>query len=48
MGDRMIYQNIKRGLLLLFFAAFLGIYTAEIVVMMPDWWEDFVRFWMCR
>jgi len=30
---------------MIFLAVFLGIYTAEMIVMLPDWWEDMIKLW---
>ena len=42
----MIIKNCKDYWpLLLGLAAYIGIYTAQMWVMLPDWWSDFVGFW---
>jgi hypothetical protein len=35
-----------RWLLLVGLSVFIGIYTAEMIVYMPDWWADFYNFWI--
>jgi hypothetical protein len=42
----MISEKWKRWILLIALSAFLGVYTAEIVVYMPDWWADMIKFWV--
>ena len=33
-------------LLLIGLTAYLGIYTAEMIVYMPGWWAEFYSFWI--
>ena len=42
--------QMKRWLMLIFLSAFLGIYTAEMIVYLPDWWREFVGLlmWLCK
>jgi hypothetical protein len=37
---------VKRRITLFFLAAFLGVYTAEMIVFLPDWIREFLNFWV--
>jgi hypothetical protein len=44
-GETMI-ENVKHWALLIGMSAFLGVYTARMIVYMPDWWAEFYNFWI--
>jgi putative effector of murein hydrolase len=38
-------EKMRWWIIVLSLAAFLGVYTAEIIVFTPDWWEDMTTFY---
>jgi hypothetical protein len=43
---RFTRDKVERWIALFLLSAFLGVYTAELIVYLPDWIREFLDFWV--